>query len=58
MATIKKVDSAMQKGEDAQVKHLVETTDLSPLQARELIRRHGDNWAKIREEAKLFKAES
>ena len=46
------------KGEDFQVQHLAETTDLSPNQARELLRRHGDDWRKIDEAAKVFKAES
>ena len=46
------------EGEDAQVLHLAETTDLSPNQARELIRKHGDDWRKIEEVAKTYKAES
>jgi len=46
------------KGEDFEVKHLAETTDLSPDQARELLRRHGNDWRKLEEEAKTFKAES
>jgi hypothetical protein len=50
--------SRVAKGEDFQVEHLAETTDLSPNQARELLRRHGDDWRKIDEAAKIFKAES
>jgi hypothetical protein len=50
--------SRVAKGEDFQVEHLAETTDLSPNQARELLRRHGDDWRKIDEAAKVFKAES
>ena len=46
------------KGEEFEVKHLAETTDLSPNQARELLRRHGNDWRKIEEIAKTFKAES
>ena len=46
------------KGEDFEVQHLAETTDLSPNQARELLRRHGNDWRKLEEEAKSFKAES
>ena len=46
------------KGEDFQVQHLAETTDLSPNQARELLRRHGDDWRKIDEAAEIFKAGS
>jgi hypothetical protein len=45
------------KGQELEVQHLAETTDLSPNQARELLRRHGADWHKIREEAKIFKAE-
>ena len=50
--------SRVAKGEDFQVQHLAETTDLSPDQARELLRRHGDDWRKIDEAAKVFKAGS
>ncbi|GLS31166.1 hypothetical protein SAMN04488498_1576 [Mesorhizobium albiziae] len=46
------------KGEEFEVKHLAETTDLSPNQARELLRRHGPDWRKIEEVAKNYKAES
>jgi len=45
------------KGEDFEVKHLAETTDLSPNQARELLRRHGNDWRKLDEAAKTFKAD-
>ena len=45
------------KGKELEVQHLAETTDLSPNQARELLRRHGNDFAKIREEAENFKAE-
>ena len=50
--------SRVAKGEDFQVQHLAETTDLSPNQARELLRRHGDDWRKIDEAAEILKAES
>lgn len=45
------------KGQELEVQHLAETTDLSPNQAKELLRRHGNGWGKIREEAEIFKAE-
>ncbi|MDX8502464.1 hypothetical protein [Mesorhizobium captivum] len=45
------------KGEEAEVKHVVETHDLSPDQARELLRRHGNDWRKIDEAAKSYKDE-
>jgi hypothetical protein len=50
--------SRVAKGEDFEVQHLAETTDLSPNQARELLRRHGNDWRKLKEVAKTFKAES
>jgi hypothetical protein len=43
---------------DDEALHLAETTDLSPNQARELIRRHGNDRKKLMELAKTFKAES
>jgi hypothetical protein len=43
---------------DDEAIHLAETTDLSPNQARELIRRHGNDRKKLMEIAKTFKAES
>ena len=46
------------KGQEQEVQHLAETSDLSPNQARELLRRHGNDWPKLKEAAKIFKAES
>jgi hypothetical protein len=43
---------------EAEALHLAEATDLSPNQARELIRRHGNDRKKLMELAKTFKAES
>ena len=54
----KKRRSRASKGEEFEVKHLAETTDLSPNQARELLRKYGNDWRRIEEEAKSFKAES
>lgn len=45
------------KGEEFEVQHLAETTDLSPKQARDLLRKHGNDWRKIEEVAKTYKAE-
>lgn len=39
------------------VKHLVETTDLSPLQAKELVSRHGTDLDRLLEIARTMKAE-
>ncbi|MBA8908881.1 hypothetical protein [Aminobacter ciceronei] len=44
--------------DDELVMHLVETSDLSPLQAAELVRRHGRDRRKLDELARTFKAES
>ncbi len=50
--------SRIAEGQDQELQHLTETTDLSPNQARELLRRHGNDWPKLREAARIFKAES
>jgi len=47
----------IKRGQELEVTHLAETTDLSPNQARELLKRHGNDWEKIRQEAETFKAE-
>lgn len=44
--------------EDEDIKFLAEKSDLSPLQARDLIARFGRDRNKLLEEAKKFKAES
>lgn len=44
--------------DDELVRHLAETTDVSPLQAEALVRRHGRDRAKLEALAKSFKAES
>ncbi|TPI09260.1 DUF3606 domain-containing protein [Mesorhizobium sp. B4-1-3] len=45
------------KGEETEVKHIVETQNLSPAQARELVRRYGNDWRKIEEAAKTYKSD-
>jgi hypothetical protein len=58
MATKKTGEAGrLAKGAELEVQHLAETTDLSPKQARELLKRHGNDWEKIRREAETFKAE-
>jgi hypothetical protein len=42
---------------DADMRYLAENTDLSPRQARELVRRHGRDRAKLLEIARSMKAE-
>ncbi|MDW6021102.1 hypothetical protein SAZ10_04920 [Mesorhizobium sp. BAC0120] len=44
--------------DDTDVKYLVENTDLSPNQARELIEEHGNDRDKLMRLAKTMKAES
>ncbi|AZO08796.1 MULTISPECIES: DUF3606 domain-containing protein [unclassified Mesorhizobium] len=46
------------KGEETEVNHIVETQNLSPAQARELVRRYGNDWRKIEEAAKTYKDDS
>lgn len=46
------------KGEETEVDHIVETQSVSPAQARELVRRHGNDWRKIDEAAKSYKDDS
>ena len=57
-----KAKGGLPKGESAidndLVKHLAETTDLSPNQALELIQRHGTDRRKLEEIARTMKAES
>ena len=45
------------ESQETEVQQLAETTDLSPNQARELIRKHRDDPDKLREQAKNYKAE-
>jgi hypothetical protein len=45
-------------GDDPDVRYLTEQTDLSPKQARELIRTHGNDRAKLLKIARTMKAES
>ena len=59
MAVKKTIDtSRVVKGQELEVQHLTEVTDLSPNQARGLLRKHGNDWAKIKDEAEDYKAES
>jgi len=44
-------------GDDPDVRFLAENTDLSPRQARELIREHGHDRGKLLEIARTMKAE-
>ena len=50
-------DDTASKGVEAKALRLAETTDLSPQQAKDLIRKHGGDMKKVQREAENFKAE-
>jgi hypothetical protein len=61
MAVIKPEPSApdeMAEGQELEVQHLVETTGLSPKQARELLLRYGNDWERIRKEAEALRPDA
>jgi hypothetical protein len=47
--------SRVKKGAELEVEHLTEVTDVTPKQARALLRKHGADWQKLREEAEIQK---
>lgn len=49
--------SRVAKGQELEVEHLVEVTDVDPKQARTLLRRHGADWPKLKEQAEALKKE-
>ncbi|WP_164754240.1 hypothetical protein [Mesorhizobium sp. M7A.F.Ca.US.008.03.1.1] len=49
--------SRVAKGQELEVEHLVELTDIAPKQARTLLRRHGADWPKLKDEAEALKKE-
>ncbi|TIN33353.1 MAG: DUF3606 domain-containing protein [Mesorhizobium sp.] len=56
MARKKSTDtSRVKKGADLEVEHLTEVTDVSPKQARALLRKHGADWQKLKDEAEDLK---
>ena len=50
-------DSKESKRVDKKALHLAETADVSPKQAKDLMRKHGKDSPKVEKEAKNFKAE-
>lgn len=46
-----------QDEDEAEIKYLVENTDLSPLQAKELVAKHGADREKLLEIARTMQAE-
>ncbi|MER9236585.1 hypothetical protein NKI56_31985 [Mesorhizobium sp. M0622] len=50
-------DKKKRDPDDKEALHLAETTDVSPKQAKDLIRKHGKDSPKVEKEAKNFKAE-
>lgn len=49
--------SRVAKGQELEVEHLVELTDIAPKQARTLLRKHGADWPKLKDEAEALKKE-
>ncbi|MER9858786.1 MULTISPECIES: hypothetical protein [unclassified Mesorhizobium] len=49
--------SRVAKGQELEVEHLVELTDIDPKQARTLLRKHGADWPKLKDEAEALKKE-
>lgn len=49
--------SRVAKGQELEVEHLVEVTEIDPEQARTLLRKHGADWPKLKDEAKALKKE-
>ncbi|MER8633989.1 hypothetical protein NKI77_30425 [Mesorhizobium opportunistum] len=49
--------SRVAKGQELEVEHLVEVTDVDPKQARTLLRRHGADWPKLKDQAEALKKE-
>ncbi|WP_214471178.1 hypothetical protein [Mesorhizobium sp. dw_380] len=45
------------ESKDKKAQRLAETTDVSPRQAKELMKKHGKDSPKVEKEAKNFKAE-
>jgi hypothetical protein len=53
----KKEASRVVKGQELEVEHLTEIADVSPKQARALLRKHGADWTKLKEEAEDLKGD-
>ncbi|WP_292633604.1 hypothetical protein [Mesorhizobium sp.] len=49
--------SRVAKGQELEVEHLVEVTEIDPEQARTLLRKHGADWPKLKDEAEALKKE-
>ncbi|TPJ37209.1 MULTISPECIES: hypothetical protein [unclassified Mesorhizobium] len=51
----KKKASRVAKGQKLEVEHLTEIADVTPKQARALLRKYGADWTKLRDEAEDLK---
>ena len=58
MAVEKAGPGKIAEGRDLEVQHLVETTGLSPSQARDLLAKYGNDFERIRSEAAKLKSGS
>ncbi|WP_287180616.1 hypothetical protein [Mesorhizobium sp.] len=47
--------SRVKKGADLEVEHLTEVSDVTPKQARTLLRKHGADWQNLKDEAEDLK---
>ncbi len=47
--------SRVKKGAELEVEHLAEVTEVTPKQARALLRKHGADWQRLRDEAEDLK---
>ncbi|AZO70125.1 MAG: hypothetical protein E5V92_10505 [Mesorhizobium sp.] len=53
----KKKASRVVTGQELEVEHLTEIADVTPKQARALLRKHGADWTKLKDEAEDLKKE-
>ncbi|RWN98542.1 DUF3606 domain-containing protein [Mesorhizobium sp.] len=49
--------SRVKKGAELEVEHLAEVTGVTPKQARALLRKHGADWQRLKDEAEDLKKE-
>ena len=47
--------SRVKKGAELEVEHLTDVTDVTAKQARALLRKHGADWPKLKDEAEALK---
>jgi hypothetical protein len=55
MASEKAEPGRLADGRDLEIQHLIETTGITADQARSLLEKYGNDWARIREEVAKLK---